>query len=125
KSEIDILHIDHEKKIIYIKDLKTTYDNENFEYSYIKNSYYLQNAFYYLAVKYWAAQENLDYDIVPMEFIVGDTSSNNRRPVRYTTSFADITSGLHGFTLRGNYYRGIHELVEEIEWCEKNNIWNC
>lgn len=126
KSEVDILQIDHDVKAIYIKDLKTTYDNESFEYSYIKNNYYLQGAFYYLAVKYWAEQEGLkDYAIVPMEFIVGDTSANNRRPIVYPTTMIDVSTGLHGFSLRGIYYRGIHELIEEISWCEDNDIWNC
>lgn len=126
KSEIDILHIDHEKKIIYIKDLKTTYDNESFEYSYIKNNYYLQAAFYYLAVEFWAKQEGLeDYSIIPMEFIVGDTSSNNRRPIVYPTTMKDVAAGLNGFFIRGTYYRGIRELVEEISWAEDNDIWNC
>lgn len=126
KSEIDAMEVDHEHKIIYLRDLKTTYDNESFEYSYIKNSYYLQNAFYYLAVKYWAEQQGFgDYTITPMEFIVGDTSANNRRPIVYKTSMKDVTNGLHGFSLRGTLYRGIHELIEEISWCENSNIWNC
>lgn len=125
KSELDLLRIDHRNKKIYLCDLKTTYDNENFEYSYIKHQYYLQGAFYYLAVSYWAKENSMeDYDIVPMEFIVGDTSSNNRRPIRYQTTNDDLSHALNGFCIKSGCYRGIKELIEEIDWCEKNNIWN-
>jgi len=125
KSEIDILKINHKELIINVLDLKTTFDNELFDYNYLKNSYYLQAAFYYLAVKYWAEKNGMeDYHIIPMEFIVGDTSANNRRPIRYTTDIYDLEAGLKGFTHNNQYYRGIHELIEEISWAEDNNMWN-
>lgn len=126
KSELDILRVHHDTKEIFIKDLKTTYDNESFEYAYIKYGYYLQAAFYYMATQYWAAENGLkDYFIHPMEFIVGDTSSNNRRPIRYTLTMEDEIKGMHGFTLNGNYHKGARELVDEICWAEHNDIWNC
>lgn len=125
KAEVDLLKLDHGNKIIYLYDLKTTYDNENFEYNYIKNGYYLQSAFYYKAVQYWANKEGLEnYTIVPMEFIVGDTSSNNRRPIRYKTTKIDLDKGENGFVLRGTTYRGVNELISEIIWSEKNDTWN-
>lgn len=126
KSEIDKLKIDHNNKTIHPIDLKTTFDNENFNYAYIKGYYYIQNAFYDRAVIYWKTQEGLDdYSVVPMKFIVGDTSANNRRPLVYDTTDIDRGMGWHGFTMRGNKYRGVKELVEEIAWCEENGIWNC
>jgi hypothetical protein len=126
KSELDMVVIDHEKKIIYPRDLKTTYDNESFDYNYIKNSYYLQNAFYYKAVAAWAKDNNMaDYKIMPLDFVVGDTSSNNRRPLVYKTSMIDVENGLKGFILRGNRYRGVEELIDEIAWCEEKEIWDC
>lgn len=126
KSELDILRISHFEKKIYLKDLKTTYDNEQFESSYIRNGYYIQSAFYYLAVEWWALQNNLeDYQIVPMEFIVGDTSANNRRPIRYETDIADVQFALNGFMLAGVEHKGIHALMEEISWAEESGVWNC
>lgn len=126
KCEPDILRINHGKKTIYLGDLKTTYDNENFEYSYIKNSYYLQSGFYQLGVRYWADQEGLtDYTVLPMEYIVADTSANNRRPLRYKTTKEDYLRAVDGFFLRGAFHRGVFELMEEISWAEENNIWNC
>lgn len=126
KSEIDLMAIDHNQSIIYLKDLKTTYDNENFEYTYLKYRYDLQAAFYYLAVQYWAKEEGLDsYSVKPMEFIVGDTSSNNRRPVCFQTVQEDLDKSMDGFTIRGVYYKGLRQLIEEISWAEDNGIWNC
>jgi hypothetical protein len=125
KSELDLLVIDHEKGFIYPKDLKTTYDNEAFEYGYIKYGYYLQAAFYRKAVVYWAQEIGLgDYFVAPMEFIVADTSFNNRRPVRYELTEADMKRAEQGFSLRGTYYKGIDQLVEEVCWAESTNIWN-
>jgi hypothetical protein len=125
KSEIDLLVIDHKHKIISPKDLKTTYDNENFEYGYLKYRYDLQAAFYHLAVDWWRNQEGLEkYKVEPMEFIVGDTSYNNRRPVRYPLSQKDLDAGLYGFSLYGKQYKGIISLIEEILWADENNIWD-
>lgn len=126
KSEVDIIQIDHKKKLIYPMDLKTTYDNESFDYMYIKNGYYLQNAFYHRAMDSWMEENGFkDYKLMPMDFVVGDTSANNRRPLVYKTDAKDITKGLAGFELRGNHYRGIDELIREISWCETMNIWDC
>lgn len=125
KSEVDLIKVDHKNKIIYPKDLKTTYDNENFEYTYLKFRYDLQAAFYTLAIKYWANEEGLnEYIVKPFEFIVGDTSANNRRPVRYQLDIKDVYAGLDGFTLRGNEYKGIHQLIEDISWAEDTDNWN-
>lgn len=125
KSEIDILRINHTTKVIFLKDLKTHFDNENFEYSYLKYRYDIQGSFYYLAVKYWAKEEGMgDYVINPMEFIVGDTSVNNRRPIRYQTTDKDLMASLTGFKLGNNTYKGIHQLMNEIAWAEDTGNWN-
>lgn len=126
KAEVDMMQVDHEHKIIQPMDLKTTYDNESFDYMYIKNGYYLQNAFYVLAVEDWARENGMkDYKVLPMKFVVGDTSSNNRRPLIYSTSQLDVTSGIVGFRLRGNWYRGVSDLIEDIAWAEENDEWTC
>ncbi len=126
KSELDILDVDHEAKVVYTRDLKTSYDNEDFAYSYIKYGYYIQNAFYYLAVRWYLDNNNMaEYHIVPgMEFIVADTSKNNRRPLVYKTDETDIQKGLNGFSLNGHYYKGVNELMEEIDWSIENGIFN-
>lgn len=126
KSELDMIKIDHDRKVIYPIDLKTTFDNELFINSYIKNYYYIQNAFYTLAIGKWADENNMkDYQVQPMQFVVGDTSANNRRPLIYKTDAIDFQRGLEGFSLRGVKCRGVNELIHEIAWCEENSIWNC
>lgn len=125
KSEIDILKVDHKKKEIRITDLKTGFDNEEFTYSYFKYRYDLQAAFYFLAVKHWAVENGMrEYIIFPMTFVVGDTSSNNRRPLKYPTEIVDLQSSLKGFNRNGSKYNGLEQIIEEISWSEDNNIWN-
>lgn len=126
KAEIDMMYINHEEGYIKPMDLKTTYDNESFDYMYIKNSYYLQNAFYVKAIQEWAQENGMGkYNILPMEFIVGDTSSNNRRPLIYKTLENDVEKGTFGFTLKGNFYRGTHQLINDIAWAEEKDEWTC
>jgi hypothetical protein len=125
KSELDMLFIDHEKKVIDPIDLKTTYDNESFEQMYIKNAYYLQLAFYMRALKYWAKENGIgDYSILPMRFLVGDTSANIRRPLIYSPSEKDVLRGSEGFLYRGIVHRGIDDLITDIVWAENNDQWS-
>lgn len=125
KSELDLIIVDHKNKVIYPKDLKTTYDNENFEYGYLKYRYDLQAAFYRMAVTYWAEENGMtDYRIDHMEFIVADTSYNNRRPIRFQTSKDDFEQSYSGFSVRGNKYKGLEEIVYEIIWAEESGNWN-
>jgi hypothetical protein len=127
KSELDLFKIDHKLKKIYLYDLKCTWDNEGFEYSYLKYYYYIQQSYYYLAAKYYfthVEQQYHDYEIVPMQYIVADTSLNNRRPLIYPCSELDLQAGLNGFKLAHRYYKGVNQMMEEICWAENNNIWN-
>lgn len=126
KSEIDVLNLDHLDKKAYVRDLKSTYDNEDFAYTYLKYGYYIQNAFYHLAVRYWLDNNGMaDYEIVEgMEFIVADTSKNNRRPLIYKTSHEDVVKGLIGFSINGHYYKGVQELMEAVNWSLNTGIFN-
>ena len=123
--ETDAIDIDHETKQIQPYDLKCTYDNEEFNYSYLKNGYYLQQAFYHKGIKVWAAKNNMsDYSILPMKFIVADTSKNNRRPLVYKLNWVHTDQGLYGFTNNGRHYRGIDQLMGAFIWAQENDIWN-
>lgn len=125
KAELDFLHINHRDKIILRRDLKTSFDNEGFEYSYIKYYYYLQNAFYHLAVQSFAIDNGLEgYVVSPMDFLVLDTSPNLRRPLLYETTPNHVHQGLKGFDFKENHYRGVFELIKEISWASREGIWN-
>lgn len=127
KSEIDQWWLNQMDGYAIIDDLKCNYDNENFNYSYIKYGYYLQNAFYHLALRWWLDENGMkDVEIRNgARFIVGDTSKNKRRPLVYNTNIEDLVAGLEGFTLRGVKYKGIVQLMEEVEWAMENGIFNC
>lgn len=126
KSEVDLVKINHLKKIIYPIDLKTNFDNENFEYSYLRYRYDLQAAFYMSAINMWKNGEGMsEYTVFPMEFVVGDTSINDRRPIRYKLDMKDVTNAIGGYSIRGTKYKGLRQIVDEITWSETNNIWNC
>lgn len=126
KAEIDCIEIDHVNKVIIPYDLKCTYDNEDFPMSYIKNGYYLQQAFYTVALESWKKEQGMeDFKVALFRFIVGDTSANGRRPLVYKLTSADLANGHNGFTLRGYQYKGIRTLVDEIKWHMDNDIWDC
>lgn len=125
KMEQDRTIIDHKEKSIRRLDYKTAYDAEQFEYSYLKRKYYLQNSFYHMGTIMWAEANNMsEYDVKPMEFLVFDTSVNNRRPLKYNTNMEMVNEGLNGFTLRGKEYKGVDELLSAISWAQENGIWN-
>jgi hypothetical protein len=126
KMEADAIYIDHESKVIHPYDLKVTYDNEEFAYSYLKNGYYLQQAFYWEGIRNWKNANNLtDYVVNSMQFIVADSSKNSRRPLVYKLDVVHLDQGLEGFTNNGRYYRGVKELMEAVKWSNDNSIWNC
>jgi hypothetical protein len=126
KSELDLPAINHEEKYVQPFDLKCIFDNESFEYSYIKYKYYLQQAVYDTAMKSWMKENGLeDYELKPFKFIVADTSVNNRRPLIYELSETDRQNGYKGFALRGYKYEGIDALGTQIKWHMDNDVWNC
>lgn len=126
KMEQDRTIINHKDKTIRRLDYKTAYDNEDFEFSYLKRKYYLQNSFYHTGTEMWAIANGLEgYDVQPMEFLVFDTSVNNRRPLKYNTTMEHVEEGLAGFSRNKRKYKGVIDLMEEIDWANENGIWNC
>lgn len=127
KSMFDVLHINHDKKIIQPYDLKVSYFINDFEYSYIKNKYYIQLGVYNNAVEHFKNNnpEYKDYIVKPLKFVVAD-STNNFLPIIYSCTEKNIIDSYEGFTLfNGKTYKGINEIIDELSWCFENNIWNC
>lgn len=124
KAELDRIHIHHDDKTIYPLDLKCKWDNEAFERSYIYDQYYIQNGWYYEAVCEFAAKEKLDYKVMPLAFIVADSTVNQRRPLLYETSPQHLHEAIKGFTYNYRRRRGISELMDNIEWHQQTGIWN-
>ena len=126
KGMPDRVIINHKDKTITPYDMKISYTGEDFGYNYWKMKYYLQVASYYLALHYWKKvdrPELADYDIPGIEFIVG-SSTLQSNPLLYSTNQININEGLYGFTTKaGNRYKGLYELVKEIEWHKKEQVW--
>jgi hypothetical protein len=119
KALLDKVIIDHKNKVISPYDLKTTWDNENFEYTYIKLCYYIQNAVYYKACQ----SLSLGYKVNPLAFIVCD-SINYNQPLIYSTKPSDIDAALNGFSIRGKGYEGLDSLIQQIKWHKDSGVWN-
>lgn len=124
KSMLDIVHVDHTDKTIQPYDLKISYLVNNFAYSYWKQKYYLQVPMYDAALTQWKNEIGLnDYVILPMRFIVGDSTCQSL-PVIWECSSNNISEGYLGFTLSsGRKVKGLLDLVDEIKWCSDNSIW--
>lgn len=124
KSMIDLLHVDHNNKLVTFYDLKTAWNVEEFGYNYLKYKYYIQAAIYYHAVLSWIRTNNLDgYRLLPIQFIVCD-SFNYMIPLIYETNMDNLREGIYGFNINGRYYRGIVAAIEDIKWHTEKYVWN-
>lgn len=120
KALLDKIIIDKEYKKIFLHDLKCTWESLNFAFNRLKNKYYLQEGVYYLALN----KEYPDYEIIPTKYILAD-SANQVAPVIAETNLDMTMEALHGFTSKsGKRYKGVYQLIEELEWHYENNIWN-
>lgn len=123
KSMVDKVIVNHAGKVITPIDWKTSWDNEEPQRAYLKFGYYLQAGLYHYALKVWAEQNGIgDYTIEPMKFIFCDTSGFSD-PVVLVLSNDDINKAWSGFSVRGYYYRGLKELMDDIAWHNENAIW--
>lgn len=126
KGMLDLVVINHKEKTITPYDLKITFASEDFQYNYWKMKYYLQVASYYLGLLHYQRvdrPELKDYIIPSIEFIVG-SSNLNSNPLLYSTNQLNVNEGLYGFELKsGRKFKGLYELVEEINWHKTNQLW--
>ena len=124
KSLLDKVIINKEDKTIQPLDWKTSWDNEEPKYAYLKFGYYLQAAMYNMALNKWAVEQGYrDFKILPMKFIFCDTAGF-ADPVVLDLSMDDIGAGWTGFVdERGYYYKGLRDLMTEIEWHSSSGNW--
>ena len=123
KSELDNLTINHTNKEIIITEIKSTYDSEDFERTYLKLRYDLAAIYYCKAIQY-TFQDLQDY-VIKFQFLVVDTSPQGLNPLIYKISDKDLINAEFGFkTKLGYYYKGLDELVNEILWCQETQNWH-
>ena len=125
RSMIDKVKIDHNTKMVYPYDIKTTYDNEGFDRMYLKGLY-IPAAIYNEACKAWCEQQGIgDYYVHPLQYPVADTANENA-PLMYQLTDQDIQMAYKGFELEGSsrYHVGVDELIDDIKWHVETGIWN-
>lgn len=127
KSMLDKVIVRHDEKKIYPYDLKCVWTVENFY-----TEYYLYRRAYIQAYLYKKALESLTvnpeseyygYTVENLKFIVCD-STNYFNPLIYTLSDDDMKDAYEGFSYRDREYKGVKEIIKDLQWAIKNNIWN-
>lgn len=122
---LDIITIDHTKKIVYFKDLKTgSGPSSEFLTSFLKYRYYIQEAVYMLAFDEICKELKLkDYTLAPFEFIY--IGLKELLPISYIVTPKWHESALKGFKTSNNYkYKGLYELIDEIYFHWKNQVYD-
>jgi hypothetical protein len=135
KSVLDVIRIDHNKKIIQPIELKT--GAESFMKSYWRYKRYLQGAMYTTAVYKSMREEDLDlYTVENIKFIYADTNLWYP-PKIYTMTDLDIGVGTTGSINRtivgtdkpaviplNKRIKGYVQLAAELEWHQKMDKWD-
>tara|TARA_R110000822_G_scaffold73853_13_gene177630 strand:+ start:3154 stop:4170 length:1017 start_codon:yes stop_codon:yes gene_type:complete len=122
---IDLILIDHDQKTVRLIDLKTGADTaDNFLNSFIKYRYYFQAALYQMAFSVLQEEYGLkDYKLEPFTFLY--IGRKEQLPIEYTVSEKWINAAWDGFVTLGGYdYKGIDELLEEIQWHWQNKVFD-
>lgn len=146
KALLDGILINHEEKYLQPFDLKTTGRSVlGFRNAYVYFGYYLQAAFYDLAVRkslyknsegklvaawFGVLDQLQDYDLTtyeirPMQFVVSEKKTSMSNPARiFQCSESDILAGVLGGEYNGEYYPGFVELIEAYLYHKNTNYWD-
>ena len=122
---IDKLVIDHKAKTVQIIDLKTGKGLvAEFLSSLLKWRYYLQSAVYTNAFeKICEVLKLKGYVLLPFSFLY--ISRFEQIPLVFTMTQKWHDASIHGFTTNSGYrYRGLNELLDEVRWHIKNNVFD-
>lgn len=127
KAMLDKIKVNHKTKTIQIYDLKFVYDVINFKREYwLKKQAYIQGYVYWKALMSRVLDLGFDYseyEILPPIFVVAH-SGCFYRPLQYRMSVGDLEKAEYGFTENDRDYRGVAEIIDDIIWCQENQIWN-
>jgi len=117
---LDLISIDHKNKSIRFTDLKTGKNPAiEFEDSFIKWRYYFQGAIYLLASEQILKDLNLvGYSIEKFQFLY--ISKSDKTPLLYTMTDKWVKAAINGFKIGRYVYKGVNELIDEIDWCWNN-----
>lgn len=123
----DKLWVSHAEKWVLPIDWKTSWDVENgIVGSYLKQGYYLQAALYDEGIWQWMLENNLEgYQLHKMLFIFCDNSTGFSDPTKFQLTQDDVDRARRGFTYRGNRYKGLNTLKEDLQWYLETQKWTC
>ena len=124
KSRLDMLVVDHQLRQIFIYDLKTTFDVEEFNFSYRKYRYYIQAYLYWFAANKWAMRNGYEhYPVNYMEFIVADSKAK-LAPLIRKMKRRNMLNARDGFTYQGKRYVGVDTAIEALKWHRQSSVWS-
>lgn len=124
-SLLDYIDIDHENKTIQGIDLKTGSKSvEEFNSNFVKFRYYLQAKLYQIAIKEFIYQnkELSDYKILPFKFLYCGRYEKIPTFIEVSNKWED--AALLGFETKSGYkYKGLYDLVDDIEWHWRSDVY--
>lgn len=139
KGLLDLVLVDHNEKVIYPWDLKSTGSNPlYFRGQYVKYQYYLQAALYQHILENLVAeaeegtnvQEETGLTFHPSGYKVSNFgfivigSQDSTVPLRYKCTDEDLYCGMFGGELRtGREVKGVEELTNELLWHREHDKW--
>lgn len=125
KCKIDKLIVDSKNKTLRPFDLKVFYEVDDFEYRYLKDLYFLQEAVYTIAVQCFRDKHYPGWKIDDFKFCVSH-GANLKLPIIWNLKVEEGAGDLYeGFTTKsGRRYKGLDERLFEMKWHEDNDIWN-
>lgn len=129
KALMDGIRIDHRNKTIEPFDLKTTRSVYDFEEHYIMYKYYLQAAFYLIAM---ASEESpvktyfeQGYKLLDFIFIAVENKASSSHPaIIYVTDQDDLLCAMHSGTIKNRRIKGVNELIRDYKYHKETDRWD-
>lgn len=126
KSFLDYIYVDHDNKTIRGIDLKSgSKPVDEFISNFIKYRYYQQGFLYQTALESYIDEhsELSDYELLPFQFLY--CGRRQQLPVFLTMTDKWHEAARDGFVTNAGYeYKGVSELVDNIEWHWRNGVFN-
>jgi hypothetical protein len=127
KALLDIVSIDHERRVITGIDLKTTsFTSADTTGSILKFNYHYQAAWYRLALEAFAAQrfEGLDYTVSDQFHFIFVYTDTLYPPTIFTMSSHDMKCARDGGHRYGRPVKGICQLLSDLKWHIDHDAWD-
>lgn len=124
KALLDIIFIDHNKKLIYPIDLKIKSESKySFIKSFIRYKYYLQAVWYGRAVFKKFETQYPNYKIQTFRFLVTSFEYPDP-PLIYVCSNNVVDIGLSGGVIGNKKVKGIRQLFDDYLWYNRERKFN-